>query len=254
MIDVIFGESAISPAARALIDSLSSVKAAGTLFLGYPILVTSEGTTDIDALLTSKDFGLVAFDLKNSNGDIEDDDYLKETSRRQDEIYAAISSKLLENRELVHGRRLALDVNVVTVHHDSEYNSEDGSVVILPANAVPKYLTHLLALDDHLYEVLNSVIQRTTTLRPKKRRSNVTVADSKGAIVKTIDREIANLDTWQKRVAIEFPDAPQRIRGLAGSGKTIVLAQKASFLHNSTFQDGISIRFTRTRQGVTPSR
>ncbi|AYQ36684.1 RNA helicase [Burkholderia lata] len=39
------------------------------------------------------------------------------------------------------------------------------------------------------------------------------------------------MDSWQKAAAIETPDGPQRIRGLAGSGKTIVLALKAAYLH-----------------------
>jgi len=46
-----------------------------------------------------------------------------------------------------------------------------------------------------------------------------------------IEAAIANMDAWQKKAAIEFPEGPQRIRGLAGSGKTIVLAQKAAILH-----------------------
>src|SRR5262249_59142237 len=39
------------------------------------------------------------------------------------------------------------------------------------------------------------------------------------------------LDRWQKRGAIESPDGPQRIRGLAGSGKTVILALKAAYFH-----------------------
>src|SRR5262245_26117424 len=34
-----------------------------------------------------------------------------------------------------------------------------------------------------------------------------------------------------EKAAIESPEGPQRIRGLAGSGKTIVLALKAAYLH-----------------------
>src|SRR5262249_17924741 len=52
------------------------------------------------------------------------------------------------------------------------------------------------------------------------------------SILKKLEKNIANLDAWQKRAAIEMPTAPQRIRGLAGSGKTIVLALKAAFLHS----------------------
>ena len=39
------------------------------------------------------------------------------------------------------------------------------------------------------------------------------------------------MDEWQKKAAFEVPDGPQRIKGLAGSGKTIVLALKAAYLH-----------------------
>ena len=39
------------------------------------------------------------------------------------------------------------------------------------------------------------------------------------------------MDNWQKKGAIEYANGPQRIRGLAGSGKTVVLALKAAYLH-----------------------
>jgi superfamily I DNA and RNA helicase len=54
---------------------------------------------------------------------------------------------------------------------------------------------------------------------------------TRGSILKRIEKGIANLDQWQKAAAIESPEGPQRIRGLAGSGKTIVLALKAAYLH-----------------------
>jgi superfamily I DNA and RNA helicase len=50
-------------------------------------------------------------------------------------------------------------------------------------------------------------------------------------VLRDIEKGIANLDRWQRQAAIESPDGPQRIRGLAGSGKTIVLALKAAYLH-----------------------
>ncbi|MCD5413461.1 MAG: ATP-binding domain-containing protein [Clostridiales bacterium] len=55
--------------------------------------------------------------------------------------------------------------------------------------------------------------------------------DSYGGIIKKIEKEIANLDQWQKKAAYEIPEGSQRIRGLAGTGKTIVLALKAAYLH-----------------------
>src|SRR5206468_1812601 len=79
--------------------------------------------------------------------------------------------------------------------------------------------------------------------RPKSKRLKVKVATSKGGILKTIESEIANLDAWQKAAAIETPDGPQRIRGLAGSGKTIVLALKAAYLHGERQQWKIGVTF-----------
>ncbi|WP_208393982.1 DEAD/DEAH box helicase, partial [Rhizomicrobium electricum] len=62
--------------------------------------------------------------------------------------------------------------------------------------------------------------------------SDLTIKEnSRGAVLRRIEREIANLDQWQNRGAIEYADGPQRIRGLAGSGKTVVLALKAAYLH-----------------------
>jgi superfamily I DNA and RNA helicase len=46
-----------------------------------------------------------------------------------------------------------------------------------------------------------------------------------------IENQIAIFDKEQKSAALKIIDGPQRIRGLAGSGKTIVLAMKAAMIH-----------------------
>jgi superfamily I DNA and RNA helicase len=46
-----------------------------------------------------------------------------------------------------------------------------------------------------------------------------------------VEREIAVFDAEQKRAALNILDGPQRIRGLAGSGKTIILTMKAAQIH-----------------------
>ncbi len=49
--------------------------------------------------------------------------------------------------------------------------------------------------------------------------------------MKRLEESIANLDALQSRAVIETVQGVQRIRGLAGSGKTIILALKAAYLH-----------------------
>lgn len=84
---------------------------------------------------------------------------------------------------------------------------------------------------DQLLPSINAAIERVANIRPKSKRLIAKTPSSKGSILKKIESQIANLDSWQKAAAIETPEGPQRIRGLAGSGKTIILALKAAYLH-----------------------
>ncbi|WP_438404020.1 hypothetical protein, partial [Aeromonas veronii] len=102
-------------------------------------------------------------------------------------------------------------------------------------------------IDDDTYKQINATIQKTDVLKPNKKRGNVTRENSFGGTMKKIEKEIANLDSWQKKAAIESPDKPQRIRGLAGSGKTIILSMKAAYLHAFEENKRIVVTFqTRT--------
>ncbi len=98
-------------------------------------------------------------------------------------------------------------------------------------DGVAAVVDSLPGIDQHVERSLQAALQRVTTIKPAKRRLSVRRDESRGAILKKIEKGIANLDRWQKRAAIESPEGPQRVRGLAGSGKTIVLALKAAYLH-----------------------
>jgi len=52
-----------------------------------------------------------------------------------------------------------------------------------------------------------------------------------GDAIKSNDRIIALLDFDQEKAALQIAPGPQRIRGLAGTGKTVLLAMKASYIH-----------------------
>ena len=69
-----------------------------------------------------------------------------------------------------------------------------------------------------------------------------------GDAIKLLDSAIAVLDIEQEKVAIQIPPGPQRIRGLAGTGKTVLLAQKAANIHRN-FPDK-KILFTFNTQSL----
>lgn len=53
------------------------------------------------------------------------------------------------------------------------------------------------------------------------------------AAIRLSETRIASLDSEQQRIGFEIPPGPQRIRGIAGSGKTLLLALKAARMHLS---------------------
>src|SRR3546814_1304624 len=70
-----------------------------------------------------------------------------------------------------------------------------------------------------------------SSIRKSRSKREVYREDSRGAKLKSLENSIATLDHRQNKAVIETVDGVQRIRGLAGSGKTIVLALKAAYLH-----------------------
>ena len=85
------------------------------------------------------------------------------------------------------------------------------------------------------YRLLTSCIEGTTKMISRKERVITQVkedgAKTKGEILNIIQNHEAALDIDQKQCALMTIDGPQRIRGLAGSGKTIMLTMKAALYH-----------------------
>ena len=101
-----------------------------------------------------------------------------------------------------------------------------------------------------IYEATLSVIENISTIRHNKARRVIKREDSRGAKLKSLEDSIATLDNMQGRAVIETVEGIQRIRGLAGSGKTIVLALKAAYLHAQHPDWRIAVTFnTRSLKG-----
>lgn len=80
------------------------------------------------------------------------------------------------------------------------------------------------------WQAAYAVISGSGSLSAKKRRPTKR-QDSKAAYLRKVEEKIKTFDLQQHRVAVQTPEGAQRIRGLAGTGKTIVLAQKAAYMH-----------------------
>jgi superfamily I DNA and RNA helicase len=237
MLDIVTGQRRNVIASRKLVEALGRGNLNGTLYIGYPILSSVDGTKVVEGLLTSEEHGVVVFDLL----DVENPDptYVEE---RQNDLYAAVFQKLMSFKPLRSGRGLKIEVNVLTLSPNGDciqIDHGEGGVVQPILDAVQEFRD----IAGENLRLVNAAIQRVGTIKPFNKRQNVTNPDSRGAVMRKIEGQIANLDRWQKHAAIESPEGPQRIRGLAGSGKTIVLALKAAYLHGQHPEWDLGITF-----------
>lgn len=228
MLELVIGSQKNPHARKVLWDALSQYETqwSGTLYIGYPIIASAEGPISVDGLLCCREHGLVVFDFEPFTGD------LSAVEARQDEIHAAVFRKLHDTKELRHGRQgLKIEISVITVTPQIEEVQRADEIVLANPEQLASVVSELPGIPEDVLARVNASIERVSNLKPHAKRPQVTRSDSRGAIIDRIEKEIANLDSWQKKAAIEAPEGLQRIRGLAGSGKTIVLALKAAYLH-----------------------
>lgn len=228
-LEVIQGEIRNRAAARDLAAQLRGIVQDGTLYLGYPVLSTVDDRVQVDALLVSSDHGLAAFMLADGVPD-SDADWARVIDE-QDRLYTLLESHLNRHEGLRSGRRLAVPLNTMTVFPVAVEAPEDEDRFFGSVDQAPAWVAGLAPIDSAIERRLQAALQRVTTIKPPKKRSSVEDPSSRGAKVKEMERAIANLDRWQNMAAIGSPEGPQRIRGLAGSGKTVVLALKAAYWH-----------------------
>ncbi len=229
MVNFIHGINNKPAATAALQQALGTVNGfAGECFFGFPLMATPEGRYFIDATWVSREKGIVLFDLVEGT-DIGD------YAARQDDIANKIEAKLKLHRELVRGRSLLPPLYLVTFAPAVEVVDRWVKEGYPLANE--KNLARILSTfnwpegSEDLYKMTLSAIESLSAIRKSRLKREVNKSDSRGAKLKKIEDSIATLDHRQNRAVIETVEGVQRIRGLAGSGKTIVLALKAAYLH-----------------------
>ena len=95
-------------------------------------------------------------------------------------------------------------------------------------------------LNDEQWKLLLSVLGGTPVFRkplnnlhPKleKEIPQPPIPGSRASILAEARKGLSELDLQQEHIGKQIPPGPQRIRGIAGSGKTVLLCQKAAHMH-----------------------
>ncbi|WP_137957719.1 ATP-binding domain-containing protein [Burkholderia sp. 4M9327F10] len=240
MLNIIWGSNKEKPeAGKALADLLSVVEEIdGYLYIGYPIIGSPLGPVKFDALLLSKKYGLIAFDLVEG---VDLGDY----KARLDEIASMLEVKLKPYPTLKQGRNLLFDIQTFAFAPAKRTipANEDPYICTNRDNLVKEVLEGKPIDGVDLFSHLLAAIQVVTTIRAGKQKREPKKPNSRGARLKKVEDSIANLDQHQSRAVIETVEGIQRIRGLAGSGKTIILALKVAYLHSQNPDWRIAVTF-----------
>lgn len=244
-VDITFGTNDKPVASKALAKTFTIFpNLSGRLFIGFPVIGTHEGPRRIDALWASEKIGFVAFDL------VEGSDY-SGYRERQNDFANAIESKLRSRSDLVkrinRRRDLLVSVHTVTFIPAAQLPSDvDSGFPIANAEnltAVLRDFRSTAAGGAREFQIALSALESVSTIRRTMRGRSSMRPDSRGAKLKRLEDSVAVLDTQQLKAMIETTTGVQRIRGLAGSGKTIVLALKAAYLHVQHPEWNIAVTF-----------
>lgn len=208
----------------------------------FPLYMDSDSSTkSTDVMVVSKNYGVLIFKCTESSKRLSAPS-LDEILLDFEQIYSLIFSKLIKSRSL-RKSPLKLSVQLKPIIYCFGEECDCGQVndawdelEVIEQDTDLNNIFDDIKLDAELNEIvvdeILSILEGSQSIRKQNGRSIENLEkESKGAILEEIEKQITNFDTDQKRSALKIIDGPQRIRGLAGSGKTIVLAMKAARIH-----------------------
>ena len=224
MAETIWGSTKKPVSSRKLSEVVESIEGLqGTLYIGYPVLGTPSGAFPFDAVFLSPHHGVIALDIIEGRapGDFKD---------RQDDLFTKLQSKLFQYPELMSRRQLDVPLSAITFAPAVNIEDADGDDEhpIVDEAGLAALLSEGSWDGGKKYSALAAAIQSLSNIRKGRKRREISRGDSRGAKVRQLEESIANLDYDQGAAVIETVEGVQRIRGLAGSGKTIVLALKVA--------------------------
>lgn len=159
---------------------------------------------------------------------------------RLDRVFSNFYSRALRTKSLQADRTtLAVPVNsaIFAPFLDNGVVLGDiSSRVLRSAPHIRMYISSLLLKEpmgsEQLRDLQGTFVGTRGLVRQKARASASSISQNKlVAVLDQLESQMAAFDINQAEGYITQVDGPQRIRGLAGSGKTVVLAMKAALTH-----------------------
>lgn len=152
-----------------------------------------------------------------------------------EQLHSIIFSRMLRNKMLRKSKtELLFPINSFIFNNVLNSDGKASDVLCITSfKSLEEYLIskRVEPLDVEVYQELIATIEGAKGLLKPKERSVGDSTKIKGLVATEIEKEINSFDEFQKKAFINEIKGPERIRGLAGSGKTVVLALKAAITH-----------------------
>lgn len=244
----------------------------GVAYHRYPIVDRTAGEYDreMDFLLFLRDAGAVVIECKGYRIDhiqaIEGDTWiLRGTSQSsaapysqaRDQGFKLLShftkeSELMDDR---HNHKVSMNplIALPNISRDEwearGFHEGPSAPPVLTANDLtPSALRERIqglpgeGLTADEYEAARAVLSGGQPISGD-RSPNLKDEQRKGGLYERVEKGLKKLDEKQEEVGLQIPDGPQQIRGIAGSGKTVLMAKKAARMHAAHPEWDIALTF-----------
>jgi superfamily I DNA and RNA helicase len=105
----------------------------------------------------------------------------------------------------------------------------DFSLLLTQIKQLP-YIFKKEKLNQNQWQLLRAILGGNPVHFEENKRV-LTDNKTKGSILNQLRKHLFELDIQQEKIAKQIPSGVQRIRGISGSGKTVILCQKAAIMH-----------------------
>ena len=229
----------------------------GVAYYRYPLFTnTGRLNREPDVLILHRDLGLWVIECKSYSIDnifaIQGHQWLMSdwyqeaetpVAQAEDQMFA-LKNKLEQRRETRGKINCNFRVALPNIRKREWENtifcqlpSTEGVVLLyedLTPTAFKKHLTdnaQRCRLSQQDWDLVKGVLGGTLSSREPRNIATGTPVDNPIRVISYIESQLKILDETQQKISFEVPEGPQRLRGLAGTGKTVLLAKRAAKLH-----------------------
>lgn len=201
----------------------------GDVYNGFPVYVQNiSGEKIYCDLAIISSAGVFIFSI--------DDKEIINYKNIQDELYAQIEMKFKKYDFLRNSRTLKFNFDVLTLCLSNDVQTDELNYLFSNYDDLFKYLDQKILdvgnyLDEKLVDEICSALQEAVGLSKKSIYTNVPES-TKAFLINEMNKNVEKYDSCQLSAITVDPAGIQRIRGMAGSGKTVIIARKAAELHS----------------------